>query len=194
MEAMMEAVMEEVAPVVECESWPVRESSMRKMRAREAAAAEMHASAHATEMRGSEVRASVHAAEVHPSAMHAAEMRASAHAAEMSSHAATMHAASHAAAMAATATMPAAATTAAGERWWRKSKRHAKRTRDQAIKELACCSFPIPPWLNSSDGYRRKRKTTRRPKGSNDFKWQMRQILTGKLVSAWAIGSPTDNS
>jgi hypothetical protein len=114
-------------------------SSMRKVRARKMAAGKMRAAAH-----GGEMHPATHAA-VHSAA-----------------HAAAMHAASHAAAMA-----TAAAATAARECRWRQSKRCTERTRDQATQELVV--HPNPPWLNSFDGRRRK-KTTSKPKGSNDFK------------------------
>jgi hypothetical protein len=114
-------------------------SNMRKVRARKMVAGKMRAAAHGGEM--------------HP-ASHAAGMHAA-------SHATGMHAASHAAAMA------AAAATAARECRWRESKRRTERTRDQATQELVV--HPNPPWLNSFDGRRRK-KTTSKPKGSNDFK------------------------
>src|SRR5713101_4332221 len=98
--------------------------------------------------------------------MAASEMRAAAHGGEMhpASHAAGVHAASHAAAM---ATAAAAAATAARECRWRQSKRRTERTRDQATQELVV--HPNPPWLNSFDGRRRK-KTTSKPKASSDFK------------------------
>jgi hypothetical protein len=115
-------------------------SGMRKVRARKMAAGKMRAAAHGGEM--------------HP-ATHAAGTHAA-------SHAAAMHAASHAAAMA-----TAAAAASARECRWRQSKRCTERTRDQATQELVV--HPNPPWLNSFDGRRRK-KTTSKPKGSNDFK------------------------
>src|SRR5713226_5330898 len=95
--------------------------------------------------------------------MAAGKMRAAAHGGEMhpATHAAAMHAASHAAAMATTA------AASARECRWRQSKRRTERTRDQATQELVV--HPNPPWLNSFDGRRRK-KTTSKPKGSNDFK------------------------
>jgi hypothetical protein len=114
--------------------------SMRKVRARKMAASEMRAAAH-----GGETHPATHAAAVHSAA-----------------HAAGMHAASHAAAMA------AAAAPSARECRWRQSKRRTERTRDQATQELVVHPNP-PPWLNSFDGRRRK-KTTSKPKGSNDFK------------------------
>jgi hypothetical protein len=116
-------------------------SSMRKVRARKMAAGKMRAAAH-----GGEMHPATHAAAVHSAA-----------------HAAGMHAASHAATMA----TAAAAATAARECRWRQSKRCTERTRDQATQELVV--HPNPPWLNSFDGRRRK-KTTSKPKGSNDFK------------------------
>jgi hypothetical protein len=135
----MEAVME-VIPVPEPEP-----SNMRKVRARK-------------------MRAAAHGGEMHP-ATHAAAMHPATHAAAVhpASHAAGMHAASHAAAMA----TAAAAAAAARECRWRQSKRCTERTRDQATQELVI--HPNPPWLNSFDGRRRK-KTTSKPKGSNDFK------------------------
>src|SRR6266851_5555184 len=114
-------------------------SSMRKVRARKMAAGKMRAAAHGGEM--------------HP-ATHAAAMHSA-------THAAAMHSASHAAAMATTA------AASARECRWRQSKRRTERTRDQATQELVV--HPNPPWLNSFDGRRRK-KTTSKPKGSNDFK------------------------
>jgi hypothetical protein len=143
----MEAVME-VVPVAEPEP-----SNMRKVRARKMAAGKMRAAAH-----GGEMHPATHAAATH-SASHAAAMHAASHAAAMhaASHAAAMHAASHAA-----ATAPSAS-----ECRWRQSKRCTERTRDQATQELVV--HPNPPWLNSFDGRRRK-KTTSKPKGSNDFK------------------------
>src|SRR5216684_4436701 len=114
-------------------------SSMRKVRARKMAASEMRAAAHGGEM--------------HPAA-HAAATHAA-------SHAAAVHSASHAAAM------TTAAATAARECRWRQSKRRTERTRDHATQELVV--HPNPPWLNSFDGRRRK-KTTSKPKASNDFK------------------------
>jgi hypothetical protein len=100
---------------------------MRKMRTRETAAVEMHASAH-----GSETRASAHAAKVHPSA-HTAGVHPTSHAAV---HAAATTSAVHAAT--ATSAVHAAAATSAvkGERRWRKSKRGTKRTHDEATKKL----------------------------------------------------------
>jgi hypothetical protein len=100
--------------------------------------------------------------------MAAGKMRAAAHGGEMhaASHAAAMHAASHAAAMHA-ASHAAATAPSASECRWRQSKRCTERTRDQATQELVV--HPNPPWLNSFDGRRRK-KTTSKPKGSNDFK------------------------
>jgi hypothetical protein len=131
---------------------PGREpSSMRKVRARKMAAGKMRAAAH-----GGEMHPATHAAAMH-SATHAAAMHAA-------SHAPRMHAASHAAAM---ATAAATTTTAARECRWRESKRRTERTRDQATQQLVV--HPNPPWLNSFDGHRRK-KTTSKPKGSNDFK------------------------
>jgi len=138
----MEAVMEE-STVSEREP-----SSMRKVRARKMAAGKMRAAAH-----GGEMHPATHAAAMH-SASHAAAMHSA-------SHAAAMHAASHAAAMATTA------AASARECRWRQSKRRTERTRDQATQELVV--HPNPPWLNSFDGRRRK-KTTSKPKGSNDFK------------------------
>jgi hypothetical protein len=88
-----------------------------------------------------------------------------------------MHAASHTsphpATMAPTAatTMAATATATAapaGERRWRQSKRRTERNRDQATKSLVF--HPDYSVLNRSDGYRRKKKTVRRAKLSNDFK------------------------
>jgi hypothetical protein len=117
-------------------------SNMRKVRARKMAAGKMRAAAH-----GGEMHPATHAAAVHSTA-----------------HAAAMHAASHAAAM---ATAAAATAAAARECRWRQSKRCTERTRDQATQELVV--HPNPPWLNSFDGRRRK-KTTSKPKGSNDFK------------------------
>jgi hypothetical protein len=114
-------------------------SNMRKVRARKMVAGKMRAAAH-----GGEMHPATHAAATHST-----------------SHAAGMHAASHAAAMA------TAAATAARECRWRQSKRCTERTRDQATQELVV--HPNPPWLNSFDGRRRK-KTTSKPKGSNDFK------------------------
>jgi hypothetical protein len=95
---------------------------------------------------------------MHP-ATHAADMHPATHAADMHppSHAAAVHSASHAAATTAAAT---ATATAASECRWRQSKRHTERTRDQAIQELVVHSNP--PWLNSFNGYRRK-KTTSKP-------------------------------
>jgi len=147
----MEAVMEE-STVSEREP-----SSMRKVRARKMAAGKMRAAAH-----GGEMHPATHAAAMH-SATHAAAMHSVAHAAPMHSapHAAAMHAATHAAAMA------TAAAASARECRWRQSKRRTERTRDQATQELVV--HPNPPWLNSFDGRRRK-KTTSKPKGSNDFK------------------------
>jgi len=90
---------------------------MRKMRTRETAAAEMHASPHA---------AAMHAA-------HAADMHATTHT--------SMHTAAHAA-MHAAATTPAAmhaataATPATGERRRRKSKRRSQCARDEPTKKL----------------------------------------------------------
>jgi hypothetical protein len=138
----MEAVME-VIPVPESEP-----SNMRKVRARKMAARKMRAAAH-----GGETHPATHAAAVH-SATHAAAVHSA-------SHAAGMHAASAAMATA------AATATAARERRWRQSKRCTERTRDQATQELVI--HPNPPWLNSFDGRRRK-KTTSKPKGANDFK------------------------
>jgi hypothetical protein len=113
-------------------------------------------------VRARKMRAAAHGGEMHP-ATHAAAMHPATHAAAVhpASHAAGMHAASHAAAMA------TAAATAARECRWRQSKRCTERTRDQATQELVI--HPNPPWLNSFDGRRRK-KTTSKPKGSNDFK------------------------
>jgi hypothetical protein len=136
----MEAVME-VVPEPE-------PSSMRKVRARKMAAGKMRAAAH-----GGEMHPATHAAAVH-SASHAAGMHSA-------SHAAGMHAASAAMATAATA------ATSARECRWRQSKRRTERTRDQATQELVV--HPNPPWLKSFDGRRRK-KTTSKPIGSNDFK------------------------
>jgi hypothetical protein len=115
-------------------------SSMRKVRARKMVPGKMRAAAH-----GGEMHPTTHAAGTHAA-----------------SHAAAMHAASHAAAMA-----TAAAAASARECRWRQSKRCTERTRDQATQELVV--HPNPPWLNSFDGRRRK-KTTSKPKGSNDFK------------------------
>jgi hypothetical protein len=134
----MEAVME-VIPVPEPEP-----SNMRKVRARKMAAGEMRAAAH-----GGEMHPAAHAAAVH-SAAHAATVHSA-------SHAAAMHSTSHAAAMATAATT----TSAASECRWRQSKRCTERTRDQATQELVV--HPNPPWLNSFDGRRRK-KTTSKPK------------------------------
>jgi hypothetical protein len=120
---------------------------MRKVRARKMAAGEMRAAAHGGEM--------------HPAA-HAAAMHSASHAMHPASHAAAVHSTSHAAAMAATTT-----TSAASECRWRQSKRRTERTRDQATQELVV--HPNSSVLNSFDGRRRK-KTTSKPKGSNDFK------------------------
>jgi hypothetical protein len=100
--------------------------------------------------------------------MAAGKMRAAAHGGEMhpATHAAATHSASHAAAMHA-ASHAAATAPSASECRWRQSKRCTERTRDQATQELVV--HPNPPWLNSFDGRRRK-KTTSKPKGSNDFK------------------------
>jgi hypothetical protein len=102
------------------------------------------------------VRTAAHGGEMHP-ATHAADMHPTSHAADMhpASHAADMHPASHATAMA-----TAAAATAASECRWRQSKRRTERARDQATQELVVHSNP--PWLNSFNGYRRK-KTTSKP-------------------------------
>ena len=86
---------------------------MRKMRTRETAAAEMHASAHTTD-----VHTSAHAADMHAAAMHP------------SAHASAMHAASHPAAM------HAATAAATGERRRRKSKRRSQCARDEPTKKL----------------------------------------------------------
>jgi hypothetical protein len=88
---------------------------MRKMRTRETAAAEMHASAHTTD-----VHTSAHAADMHAAAMHP------------SAHASAMHTASHPAAMHAAT----AATPATGERRRRKSKRRSQCARDEPTKKL----------------------------------------------------------
>jgi hypothetical protein len=97
--------------------------------------------------------------------MAAGKMRAAAHGGEMhpATHAAAVHPASHAAGMhAASAAMAtAAAAPSARECRWRQSKRRTERTRDQATQELVV--HPNPPWLNSFDGRRRK-KTTSKPK------------------------------
>jgi hypothetical protein len=108
-------------------------SSMRKVRARKMAAGKMRAAAH-----GGEMHPATHAAAVHSA-----------------SHAAGMHAASAAMATA------AAAAPSARECRWRQSKRRTERTRDQATQQLVL--HPNPPWLNSFDGRRRK-KTTSKPK------------------------------
>ncbi|NOJ38094.1 hypothetical protein [Bradyrhizobium australiense] len=108
---MEEAVMEAV--VMECGRKSGRESGMCKMRTREPAAAEMHASAHAAE-------AHTATAEVHATA--------AVHHATAAVHPATT--AMHAAATA------AVATAASRKRRWRHGKRRGKRTRDEAIKEL----------------------------------------------------------
>jgi hypothetical protein len=92
------------------------------------------------------VRTAAHGGEMHP-ATHAAGMHPT-------SHAAAVHPASHAAAMA------AATAATASECRWRQSKRRTERARDQATQELVVHSNP--PWLNSFNGYRRK-KTTSKP-------------------------------
>jgi hypothetical protein len=86
---------------------------MRKMRTRETAAAEMHASPHA---------AAMHAA-------HAADMHATTHTSMHTAAQAAMHAAATPAAM-------HAATPATGERRRRKNKRRSQCARDEPTKKL----------------------------------------------------------
>jgi hypothetical protein len=119
----MEAVVEEAVmeAVVERDPRkPGREACMDKRRARETAAAETHAAAHASDMHSATPAAGMHAA-THPAAVHAA------------AHTATVHATAHA------ATVAAAATTAAtpSECRWHKRKRRRERTRNEASKDPA---------------------------------------------------------
>jgi hypothetical protein len=113
----------------------------------------------ARKMAARKMRAAAHGGEMHP-ATHAAAVHSA-------SHAAAVHSASHAAGMHAASAAMAAAAPSARECRWRQSKRRTERTRDQATQELVV--HPNPPWLKSFDGRRRK-KTTSKPKGSNDFK------------------------
>jgi hypothetical protein len=113
-EAVMEAVVERDPRK------PGREACMDKRRARETAAAETHAAAHASDMHSATPAAGMHAA-THPAAVHAA------------AHTATVHATAHA------ATVAAATTTAAtpSECRWHKRKRRRERTRNEASKDPA---------------------------------------------------------
>jgi hypothetical protein len=135
---------------------------MRKTRTRETVAAEARAYA-----RACKAGASPRASEAHAAA-HSAEMRSSSHAAEMpaASHPATM--APTAAATMPTTTTAAAAAAAASKRRGRQSKGRTKRAHDEATKDLVV--HPDYSVLNRSDGHRRKKKTVRRAKLSNDFK------------------------
>jgi hypothetical protein len=82
------------------------------------------------------------------------------------SHAA-VHPPSHAAVPATTAAVPA--TAAASERRWRKSKRRTKRNRDEATQELVVHPNFLRGRIAATDTVARRRRT-RRPKRSNDFK------------------------
>ena len=108
----------------------------------------------------------------------AAKPRTGAHCPEAHSttHGADMHSAaapvptSEAATEVPTAEAAAMATTAAAsERRWGKSKGRSKRARDEATNELLVHRNSSVVEFAATDA-RRKKKTTKRPKGCNDFK------------------------
>jgi hypothetical protein len=128
---------------------------------RETAAAEMPAPTGAAKMRASAEMASCHATGS-PATYRAATDAAAAHAASTYRGAAAHAAAAgmHAASTSHAAGVPAASAAALCERRCRKGKRRAKRTRDDAFKELV--AHGQSSWFNRSDGYRRQRKTIKR--------------------------------